>query len=261
MAQRISRAKRQITTTSIPFGMPPSNDPSRLPVVLHVLYLIFNEGYAASSGDQLQRTDLANEAIRLTRLVHAERPDDAEIAGLLALMLLNDARRAARTGPHGELVPLADQDRGRWNRRAIDEGIALITAALPHGPIGPYQLQAAIAAVHAEAATDADTDWPQILALYDLLERVVPNPVVSLNRVVAVAMVDGPRAGLDALDALEAGGTIADSHRRSSTRGHLLERMGDAAAARAAFLDAARRTASLPERRYLEGRARRLEGG
>ena len=196
MAQRISRAKQRVKDKTFSVRL------ERLPVVLHVLYLLFNEGYTASSGPELARVELTREAIRLTRLAHRLLPDDPEVAGLLALMLLTDARRAARSGPGG-LVPLAEQDRSLWDAAAIREGVALIEATLPRGPVGPYQLQAAIAAVHAEAPRAADTDWPQIVALYDLLERLAPNPMVTLNRAVAVGMVSGPRAGLAALDGLD----------------------------------------------------------
>jgi predicted RNA polymerase sigma factor len=230
--------------------------------VLHVLYLIFNEGYAATSGPDLQRAELAVEAIRLTREVRRLLPDDGEVAGLLALMLLTDARRPARTRDDGALVPLADQDRGRWNAQAIAEGVALISATLPRGQVGPYQLQAAIAAVHAEAATADDTDWPQILALYELLERVGPNPMVTLNRAVAVAMVDGPQAGLDVLATLDDDERMTRHHRLDAVRAHLLEMAGDHAAARDTYRSAARGTTSRPEQRYLEERAARLsEGG
>lgn len=259
MAQRISRAKATIRRTTIPFGMPPAAAPARLPVALHVLYLVFNEGYAASGGDDVERVDLTREAIRLTRAVHRARPDDPEVARLLALMLLNSSRGAARTGPAGELVTLAEQDRSRWDREAIAEGVELVSGALRSGPLGPYQLQAAIAAVHAEAPSDEATDWVQILALYDLLRTVAPSPVVDLNRAVAVAMVDGPAAGLAALDQVEASDALGVSHRLVATRAHLLERAGDAAGAVAAYREAARLTSSLPERRHLDGRAARLE--
>jgi predicted RNA polymerase sigma factor len=226
--------------------------------VLHVLYLIFNEGYAATSGPDLHRSELTGEAIRLTRVVHGLLPDDGEVAGLLALMLLTDARRAARTGPDGSLVPLEEQDRGRWNQEAIAEGVALITDALAGAPIGPYQLQAAIAAVHDEAATAGDTDWRQILGLYDLLERLTPNPMVTLNRSVAVAMVRGPRAALHLLETLDADERMTRHYRLDAVRAHLLEMAGDRAAALSSYRTAARRTTSLPERRYLEARAARL---
>jgi RNA polymerase sigma factor (sigma-70 family) len=259
MAQRISRAKQRIRATGIPFGMPAEPDRAeRLRVVLHVLYLIFNEGYSASSGPDLQRGELTREAIRLTRAVHRLLPDDGEVAGLLALMLLTDARRSARTGPDGALIPIAEQDRGRWDRGSIEEGIALVTDALSRTPLGPYQLQAAIAAVHAEAARAEDTDWPQIVALYGVLERRSPNPVVTLNRAVAVAMVRGPRAGLELLETLDGDDRISRHHRLEAVRAHLLEMAGDREAALASYRTAARRSTSLPERRYLETRAARL---
>jgi len=223
-----------------------------------VLYLIFNEGYTATSGPRLHRTDLTGEAIRLVRMVHRLLPQDGEVAGLLALMLLTDARRPARTRPDGSLVPLEEQDRTRWDQAAIKEGVALVTDALARAPIGPYQLQAAIAAVHDEAPIAADTDWRQILALYDLLERLAPNPMVTLNRAVAVAMVRGPEAALDLLATLDADDRMARHYRLAAVRAHLLEMAGDRAAARAGYQTAARRTTSLPERRYLESRAARL---
>jgi predicted RNA polymerase sigma factor len=255
MAQRISRAKAAIRGTR--FVLPPAAElPDRLRVVEQVLYLVFNEGYAASSGPDLQRVELTAEAIRLTRLLRDRLPDDPEVAGLLALMLLTDSRGAARTDPAGRLVPLAEQDRSLWSRELIAEGSALVAAALARsGQLGPYQLQAAIAAVHAEAGRDEDTDWPQILALYQLLGRVAPNPMVTLNSAVAVAMVHGPRAGLHVLDGLP---QLAGHHRLAAVRGHLLERCGALAEARQAYREAARRTTSLPERRYLESRATRL---
>jgi RNA polymerase sigma factor (sigma-70 family) len=262
MAQRISRAKQRITASGIPFGLPPQDERAdRLRVVLQVLYLVFNEGYTASSGPDLHRGELTSEAIRLARAVHRLLPDDGEVAGLLALMVLTDARHPARTRPDGTLVPLADQDRARWNRAFIQEGVALITDTLARAPLGPYQLQAAIAAVHDEAASAADTDWAEILALYELLERMAPNPMVTLNHAVAVAMVRGPRAGLDLLAALDADDRLAGHHRLAAVRGHLLEMAGDHAAARACYQAAARRTTSLPERRYLESRAARLAPG
>jgi len=227
-------------------------------VVLHVLYLIFNEGYTTTAGPDLQRSELTAEAIRLTRAVHRLLPDDGEVGGLLALMLLTDARRPARTRPDGALVPLAEQDRGRWSRESILEGVALITHTLATAPIGPYQLQAAIAAVHAEAARAEETDWPQILALYEMLERISPNPVVTLNHAVAVAMVRGPQAGLDLLETLDGDDRMATHHRLEAVRAHLLEMAGDHAGAHAGYLTAARRTTSLPEQRYLEARAARL---
>jgi RNA polymerase sigma factor (sigma-70 family) len=259
MAQRISRAKQRIRATEIPFGMPPEPEWSeRLRVVLHVLYLIFNEGYTATSGPDLQRLELTREAIRLTREVRRLLPDDGEVAGLLALMLLTDARRAARTRPDGALVPLAKQDRALWDRGLIGEGVDLVSDTLARAPLGPYQVQAAIAAIHDEAPRARDTDWPQILALYDVLERLSPNPMVTLNRAVAVAMVHGPQAGLRLLETLDDDDRVAAHHRLEVVRGHLLEMAGDHAAAIASYRTAARRTTSLPERRYLEGRAARL---
>jgi predicted RNA polymerase sigma factor len=227
--------------------------------VLQVLYLVFNEGYAASSGPDLQRADLTGEAIRLARQLRRLLPDDGEVAGLLALMLLTDARRPARARADGSLVPLAEQDRSRWDAAAIAEGTALVEATLARAPLGPYQLQAAIAAVHDEAARSEDTDWPQILVLYELLERLAPSPVVTLNHAVALAMVRGPRAGLELLATLDSDGRLAGHHRLDAVRAHLLELAGDSAAARDAYRAAARRTTSLPEQRYLEGRAARLD--
>jgi RNA polymerase sigma factor (sigma-70 family) len=259
MAQRISRAKQRIKSTGIPFGMPPEAErAARLAVVLHVLYLIFNEGYTASSGPYLQRAELTGEAIRLTRAVRRLLPEDGEVAGLLALMLLTDARRQARTGPDGGLIPLAEQDRARWNRAHIADGVALITEALSRAPLGPYQLQAAIAAVHAEAPSAKDTDWAQILGLYELLAQVEPNPVVTLNHAVAMAMVKGPRAGLQLLEGLDGDERMAGSHRLDAVRAHLLEMAGDLEAARSRYRAAAHHTTSLPEQRYLEARAARL---
>ncbi|MFL6075135.1 MAG: RNA polymerase sigma factor [Mycobacteriales bacterium] len=259
MAQRISRAKARIKATGASFTLPPESERAeRMRVVLHVLYLIFNEGYTTTTGPDLHRTDLTGEAIRLTRQVHRLLPADGEVAGLLALMLLTDARRPARTRADGTLVPLREQDRSRWNAASIAEGIALITRTLASSTVGPYQLQAAIAAVHAEAADVADTDWRQILALYDLLETVSPNPMVTLNRAVAVAMVHGPKAGLEALAALDADGRMAEHHRLDAVRAHMLEMDGDAAGALAAYRRAARLTTSLPEQRYLERQAARL---
>jgi len=256
MAQRISRAKQRIKSTGMPFEMPAEAERAdRLSVVLHVLYLIFNEGYTATSGPHLHRTDLTGEAIRLARAVHRLLPADGEVAGLLALMLLTDARRPARTRPDGSLVPLEEQDRSRWDQAAIKEGVALVTDALAHAPIGPYQLQAAIAAVHDEAPTSADTDWRQILGLYDLLERLAPNPMVTLNRAVAVAMVRGPDVALDLLATLDADDRMARHYRLAAVRAHLSEMAGDRSAALADYQTAARRTTSLPERRYLESRA------
>jgi RNA polymerase sigma factor (sigma-70 family) len=259
MAQRISRAKQTIKASGARFVMPaPAERDARLHVVLHVLYLIFNEGYAATAGPDLMAPQLAAEAIRLTRMLRRSLPDDGEVAGLLALMLLTDARRAARVGPDGDLVPLDEQDRTRWDADLIAEGVALVSEALPKGHVGPYQLQAAIAAVHDETSTMEATDWPQILGLYDLLRTIAPNPLVSLNRAVAVAMVAGPAAGLEALRPLEADPQLATYHRLLATRGHLLEMSGDCAGAAASYGEAARRTTSLAERRYLAARAMRL---
>jgi RNA polymerase sigma factor (sigma-70 family) len=259
MAQRISRAKQRIKQAGVPFHLPPEPERAeRLRVVLQVLYLIFNEGYTATSGPDLQRVELTAEAIRLTRAVQRLLPDDGEVAGLLALMLLTDARRPARTRSDGTLVPLAEQDRDLWIRPSIAEGVALLTPALARTPVGPYQVQAAIAAVHAEAGRAQDTDWPQILALYELLERIAPNPMVTLNRAVAAAMVHGPQAGLGLLRPLEADARVAGHHRLAAVRAHLLELAGDHQAARASYQLAARRTTSLPERRYLQDRAARL---
>jgi RNA polymerase sigma factor (sigma-70 family) len=259
VAQRISRAKQRIRASGAEFRMPAGPERSeRLGTVLQVLYLVFNEGYTASSGTALHRVELTGEAVRLTRQLHAQLPDDGEVTGLLALMLLTDARRPARTGPDGALVPLAEQDRSRWDAQAIAEGVALITSALASAPIGPYQLQAAIAAVHDEAARFEDTDWDQILGLYELLDRLAPGPIVTLNRIVAVAMVHGPEAGLRQLAAAGAEPALAGHHRVDAVRAHLLELAGDHEAAHAGYRLAARRTLSLAEQRYLESRAARL---
>ncbi|MGY6654980.1 RNA polymerase sigma factor [Amycolatopsis sp. TRM77291] len=259
LAQRISRAKQTIKKAGAEFVLPPAGElAERLRVVLQVLYLIFNEGYTTSGGPDLHRADLTAEAIRLTRLLRRLMPDEDEVTGLLALMLLTDARRAARAGEDGSLVPLAEQDRSRWNAEMIAEGVSLVSEALEAGPVGPYQVQAAIAAVHDEAATAADTDWPQILALYDVLEKVSPGPVVTLNRAVAVAEVNGPEAGLELLATLDDDSRMSQTHRLDSVRGHLLELAGDPGAAREAYLRAAGKTASEPEKRYLTRRAERL---
>ncbi|OJF14804.1 RNA polymerase sigma factor [Couchioplanes caeruleus] len=258
MAQRISRAKQKIRKSGSGFAPPAADDRSaRLQVVRQVLYLLFNEGYTASSGPGLHRADLTAEAIRLTRLLHRLSPD-GETAGLLALMLLTDARRAARTDAQGALVPLDAQDRTRWNRELIAEGVALVSATLGRWPLGPYQLQAAIAAVHDEAPAAERTDWPQILALYEVLERVAPGPVVTLNKAVAVARARGPLAGLTVLAELDGDERMKDNHRLEAVRAHLLELVGDAAAAHAAYRRAATMTASLPEQRYLMLRAAEL---
>ncbi len=259
IAQRISRAKQTIQMSGAAFSMPEAPERAqRLTAVLHVLYLIFNEGYTASSGGALQRTDLSDEAIRMTRQVHQLLPEDPEVAGLLALMLLTDARRAARSDANGDLIPLDEQDRSLWNREAIAEGIALISATLPRGAVGEYQLQAAIAAVHDEAEKAEDTDWPQILALYTVLERMTENPMVALNRAVAVAMVNGPRAGLELLAPLEQDARLKSGHRLDTVRAHLLERAGDLAAAEQLYRAAALKTTSVPERNYLITKAARL---
>jgi RNA polymerase sigma factor (sigma-70 family) len=256
MAQRISRAKK--TLRDARFALPPPAElPARLRVVLHALYLVFNEGYAASAGPRAHRADLTAEAVRLTRLVHRLRPADGEVAGLLALMLLTEARRDARV-VDGLLVPLAEQDRSRWDAGLVAEGVALVSRTLGRGPVGPYQLQAAIAAVHDEAPTAADTDWPQILALYDVLARVQPGPVVTLNRAVAVAMVHGPLAGLAELGTLADDERMARGHRLDAVRAHLLELAGDRPAALDAYRRAAHRAASVPERHYLALQAARL---
>jgi len=259
MTRRISRAKQRIKDSGVPFGMPPGSERTeRLGAVLHVLYLIFNEGYASTSGPSLQRPEMSAEAIRLARLVHRLLPDDAEVTGLLALMLLTDARRPARTGPDGALIPMAEQDRSLWNAGYVAEGVTLITDALPRGTTGPYQLQAAIAAIHDEAPSAEATDWPQIMALYALLMQISDNPVVALNHAVAVAMVRDARAGLDLLEELEADERIAEDHRLHAVRAHLLEMAGDRQAARDSYQAAAKRTASFPQQRYLHARAARL---
>jgi RNA polymerase sigma factor (sigma-70 family) len=258
MAQRIVRAKQRLREMGARFAPPSGSElDSRLGVVLHVLYLMFNEGYTATGGPSLRRVELTGHAVRLTRRLYEQAPGAGEVAGLLALMLLTEARGPARTGPGGELVPLAEQDRTLWDRSAISEGTALITRSLATARIGPYQVQAAIAAVHAEAQSAADTDWPQILALYDLLEKLAPNPVVALNRAVALGEVRGPRAALDLLDELE-NGLLAKHHRLAAVRAHLLERIGERDAAALAWRDAARLAGSVPERHYLLRRATRL---
>ena len=259
MAQRISRAKQSIKKSDVPFELPTNQErTARLAAVLHVLYLIFNEGYLTTAGPELQRSDLAREAIRLARAMHRLMPDEAEVAGLLALMVLTDARRDARTGEHGELIPLAEQNRSRWDRAAIAEGVALVSAALTRGAIGAYQLQAAIAAVHDEAARAEDTDWPQILALYGLLDRIADNPMVTLNHAIALAMVHGPAAGLERLATLDRDERLAGHYRLDAVRGHLFEMLGDRAAAIAHYRTAAEKTASLPERTYLAAKAANL---
>jgi RNA polymerase sigma factor (sigma-70 family) len=255
IGQRISRAKAKLKGAR--FALPPAAEqPERLAAVLHVLYLIFNEGYTASSGATLHRVELSAEAIRLTRQLHAQLPAEGEVAGLLALMLLTDARRPARTTVDGALVPLPEQDRTLWDAAAIAEGTELIASTLRMAPVGPYQLQAAIAAVHDSAQQTDETDWREILMLYELLETIAPGPMVTLNRIVAVAMVHGPAAGLTLLDGVDP--ALKEHHRLAAVRAHLLELSGDGAAARQAYEVAARRTQSLPEQRYLRSRASRL---
>lgn len=259
MAQRISRAKASSKASGVPFQLPTTQESAqRLRAVLHVLYLIFNEGYTTSAGPHLQRLELSREAIRLARSVHLLVPDDAEVAGLLALMLLTDARRTARTSPDGELIPLTKQDRTLWDRKQISEGVALLTAALAKGLIGAYQLQAAIAALHDEAARAEDTDWPQIVALYELLKRISDSPIVILNHAVAAAMVHGPAKGLDLLRALDSDARLVGHHRLDAVRAHLLEMAGDHEAAITHYRIAAGRTTSIPERNYLMTQAARL---
>ncbi|GAA1621471.1 sigma factor-like helix-turn-helix DNA-binding protein [Kribbella alba] len=260
MTRRITRAKRSVKTSGARFSLPP-DQAERLDAVLKVIYLIFNEGYSSTAGPNLQRVELAAEGIRLARLVHRLLPDDGEVTGLLALMLLTDARRPARTGQHGELVPMAEQDRSLWLADAIAEGVALITEALPRGHVGPYQLQAAIAAVHDEAPSAEETDWPQIVALYEVLLQLTDNPMVALNHVVAVAMARGAPDGLDLLSRIEGDERIAADHRLFAVRAHLLEMSGDLAAARAAYEEAAERASSLPQQRYLNAKAARLPAG
>ncbi len=261
MAQRISRAKERVRSTGATFSMPPASERGdRLRVVLQVLYLVFNEGYTTSSGPELNRADLTTEAIRLARMLHEIVPEEGEVGGLLALMLLTDARRDARSTADGSIVPLDEQRRELWNSSQIEEGVALLTRTLGKVPVGPYQLQAAIAAVHDEAGSAEETDWPQILALYEVLERVSPGPVVTLNRAVALAMVKGPRAGLALLGTLDGDDRMAHNHRLEAVRAHLLERAGDLAAARDSYRKAARMTASIPEQRYLALKAARLAG-
>lgn len=259
IAQRISRAKATIADAGGGFALPPEDQrEARLSVVLHVLYLMFNEGYTATSGERLQRRELTREAIRLTRMAHVRLPGDGEVAGLLALMLLTEARSGARESPDGALIPLAEQDRHRWDGAMLEEGMQLIQETLSRAPLGPYQLQGAIAAVHAEAPTAIDTDWLQVLKLYDLLYALAPSPVVTLNRAVAVAMVDGPSAGLASLEMLSGDRRLESQHRLASVRAHLHEMAGDLQAAVAGYEDAARRTASIPEQRYLRAQVERL---
>jgi predicted RNA polymerase sigma factor len=259
MAQRISRAKARIKASGVPFAMPTDEDlEARLRSVLHVLYLMFNEGYASSAGGDLQRVDLSDEAIRLTRMVHRWFPDDGEVGGLLALMLLLDARRSARTGLDGELILLPDQDRSLWDRRRTAEGVALLNDAMGKGSVGEYRLQAAIAAVHIGSATAGETDWPQILALYGLLEALTGSPIVTLNRAVATAMAHGPAAGLAVLDEVE--GRLRGHYRLEAVRAQLLEMNGDVNQAVEHYRIASRLATSVPERNYLAKRAAGLGG-
>ncbi len=261
MAQRISRAKQSIKASGVPFRLPAARERGEhLPSVLRVLYLIFNEGYANSVGAEMQRLDLAGEAIRLTRQARALMPENAEVAGLLALMLLTHARRKARSGPNGELIPLDRQDRVRWDRAEIAEGLELLPRALGQGAAGFYQIQAAIAAVHDEAARPLDTDWPQILALYELLQQVAPGPMVSLNHAVAMAMVQGPACGLERLRILDRDERLARHYRLDAVRAHLYEMLGETTTAARHFRAAAAGTTNLPERNYLLAQATRLEG-
>jgi RNA polymerase sigma factor (sigma-70 family) len=259
MAQRISRAKQSIKSSGVGFVMPPLADRSAsLGAVLHVLYLIFNEGYATSSGETHLRVDLSSEAIRLARAAHELLPDHGEVSGLLALMLLTDARRAARSGPHGEIIPLDEQDRSLWNKEAIAEGVQLVTEAMTRGAVGSYLLQAAIAAVHDEAARVEDTDWPQIVALYSVLMRLSDNPMIALNHAVAVAMVDGPEQGLLLVNAIAARGELDGYHLLHSVRADLLRRAGKPDQARRAYQKALGLATLDPERRFLEKRISEL---
>lgn len=259
MAQRISRAKQTIKSSGSSFELPELNDrPERLRTVLHVLYLIFNEGYTASSGEALNRTDLSHEGIRLARLLHQLQPDNTEVAGLLAMMLLTDARRVARTDADGELIPLAEQEGSLWDKKQIAEGVELISKTLPKGQVGPYQIQAAIAAIHDEAERTEDTDWEQILALYTLLGGMSENPMVELNRAIAVAMVHGPGRGLELLERIAADPRLAKHHRLFAVRAHLFELAGELEAAIDQYRVAAEKTRSLPERNYLLTQAAKL---
>jgi RNA polymerase sigma factor (sigma-70 family) len=259
MAARISRAKQRVKAAGSAFSLPAGAErEERLRVVLHVLYLIFNEGYTASAGSELHRVGLAREAIRLARMVHAQLPEDSEVTGLLALMLLTHARREARTTAAGDLVPLDEQDRAKWDCALIDEGMELARTSLAGPVLGPYQLQAAIAATHADAATAGETNWPQVHALYLILERIAPNPMVTLNRAVALAETQGPQAGLALLSTLDSDERMAGHHRLLSVRAHLLEKAGDTAGAYGYYRRAAKATASIAERRYLEYRSSRV---
>lgn len=262
MAQRISRAKQTIRDSGAPFALPEGRDrDARLLAVLHALYLMFQEGHTSSAGAELMQVEFAGEAIRLARLVHEAWPEHAEVQGLLALLLLTDARRAARTGADGELIPLHEQDRSRWDHAAIAEGTALVTAAFGLGRIGSYQLQAAIASLHGAAATFAATDWPQILLLYDLLLRIADNPMVALNRAVAAAMVHGPAHGLELVAAVAGDPRLTEHFRVDAVRAHLYERLGDRAAAERHYRAAAAGTGNLTERHYLLAKAARVRGG
>ena len=260
MAARISRAKQRIKAAGSSFSLPTGAErEERLRVVLHVLYLIFNEGYTASSGTELHRTDLAREAIRLTRMVHAQLPEDGEVTGLLALMVLTHARRDTRTTATGDLVPLDEQDRTKWDRELIAEGNELVKTSLASPALGPYQLQAAIAATHADAATAEETNWAQVHALYLILERIAPNPMVTLNRAIALAETKGPTAGLALLSTLDDDERMVGHHRLLSVRAHLLESTGATGEAYEHYRRAAKSTASIAEQRYLESRAKRLK--
>ncbi len=262
MGQRISRAKQRLRDADAVLSLPPPEEvEERTRAVRHVLYLIFNEGYTSSSGPQVNRAELTTEAIRLAREVHRLRPADTETTGLLALMLLTEARRPARTTPDGDVVPLAEQDRTLWDKELVQEGVALVSSALSDGPLGSYQLQAAIAAVHDEAERVEDTDWAQVVALYELLDQISPNPMATLNHSVALAMVRGPAAGLDLLTTLKDDPRVCQHHLFYAVEGHLLDMAGNYAAASAAFETAARRTSSQPEKRYLLERSKQVVSG
>ena len=261
MTRRITRAKQAVEDSHQPFRMPsPEQQPARLQAVLHTLYLIFNEGYVATSGADLQRVELSSEAIRLTQMLRRLLPENPRVTGLLALMLLTDARRPARTAPDGTPIPMAEQDRALWDSELIADGVALISEAMRQGDVGPYELQAAIAAVHDQAPTMEATDWRQILSLYEILLALGENPVVRLNHAVALAMVQGPAAGLEQLDRLQADARLGGDHRLHAVRGHLLEMAGKHEQARESYLTAGRLATSLPQKRYLHARAARLQG-